>query len=75
MARRSKSRAKATYTRIQRAKDAARVVVGPPPPTRVQPDPKKKQLAHPRHRETFDESDDRPLHTDGQQPTGHRDQD
>ena len=78
MARRAKSRAKATYTRIQRAKDAARVVVGQPPPTRVQPDPKKKRLADPRYRETFNdskESDDRLLHTDDQQATGRRDQD
>jgi len=60
MTRRTKSRAKATYTRVQRAKDAARVVVGPPPPTRVQPDPKKKRFADPRHRETLD----RLLHAD-----------
>jgi hypothetical protein len=44
---------KRTFSVVKAVKANARARVGTPPPERVLPDPKQKETAKPKHKETF----------------------
>ncbi len=44
---------KASFSKVKAVKANARARVGTPPPERVLPDPKQKQAAKPRYKETL----------------------
>ena len=44
---------KAAFSVVKAVKANARERLGSPPPERVLPDPKQKQAAHPKHKETL----------------------
>ncbi len=50
MAKKAKKR---TFSIVKAVKENARARVGTPPPEKVLPDPKAKELRNPRHKETL----------------------